>query len=137
MLFQCAQRSLRILAGIYQHECLLRLARSALGGAATKLSHLLPLLRGEFQLTVVPDDAWCSWLDGRERRRLAELRSGVRALNDLPGRLEGWGVAICNADFIDRAGRLEARRRWLRLAWSNEMMWTFSRGAGGARFSAY
>ncbi len=44
----------------------------ALGGAATKLSHLLPLLRGEFELTVVSNDA--GWLaDGRERRRLAEL----------------------------------------------------------------
>ncbi len=52
------------------------------------------------------------------------------SLNELPGRLEGWGVAICNADFISSGRAAEARRRGLRLAWSNEMMWTFREEQG-------
>ena len=96
----------------------------ALGGADTKLALVLPLLCGEFEVTVVPEDASCLG-DWTERRRLKALGVACALLNELPDRLDGWGVAICNAEFISSGQAAEARRRGLRLAWSNEMMWTF------------
>src|SRR5438046_578536 len=96
-----------------------------LGGADTKLDHLLPLLRTEFDLTVVPTDA--GWRrDVRGKRRLDDLRIPYATLTELPLRLEGWGVALCNGDFLASGIAVEARKRGLRLAWSNEMMWLFA-----------
>jgi glycosyltransferase involved in cell wall biosynthesis len=101
-----------------------------IGGADTKLAHLLPLLRSEFELTVVP---FCPiWkLDSAGYGRLRELKIPCALLSDLPERLSGWGVALCNGEFLSSGAASEARRRGLRLAWSNEMMCLFppERGA--------
>jgi len=100
-----------------------------LGGADTKLDHLLPLLRPEFDLTVVPTDA--GWRrDTAGRRKLDEMGIRYAALNELPERLDGWGVALCNGEFLASGIAVEARKRGLRLAWSNEMMWLFSQESG-------
>ena len=103
---------------------------SLIGGADTKLAHLLPLLRPEFDLTVVPPNP--IWLrDSAGQRRLEELDIPYVLLHQLPERLTGWGVALCNGEFLGSGAASEARRRGLRLAWSNEMMCLFpaERGA--------
>lgn len=100
-----------------------------IGGADTKLAHLLPLLRNEFDLTVVPTDA--SWFQDRKgKRRLEDLGIRCALLQELPLQLSGWGVALCNADFLVSGAASEVRRRGLRLAWSNEMMCLFPPESG-------
>jgi len=97
---------------------------SHVGGADTKFTHLLPLLAAEYEITVVPNDPkslasglWCNWLDG----------CGIKAalMTDLPERLEGWAVSLCNGLFLKGGMAAEMKRRGARIAWSNEMMWHF------------
>jgi glycosyltransferase involved in cell wall biosynthesis len=94
------------------------------GGASTKLAHLLRLLHQDFRLTVVPnteeemeDAFWRDWLSGL----------GMRCVRfeDLPRRLAGWGLALCNFEFLASPRWSDVQRRGLRLAWGNEMMWTY------------
>jgi hypothetical protein len=42
---------------------------------------------------------------------------------DLPPQLEGWAIALCVAEFCRSGWAAKVRRRGLKLAWSNEMMW--------------
>lgn len=94
-----------------------------LGGASTKLAHLLKLLGRHLDLVVVPNDpaelqdaAWVRYIH----------RCGARCLafEHLPRRLHGWGLVLCNFEFLTHPRWTEVRRRGLRMAWSNEMMWT-------------
>lgn len=98
---------------------------SAVGGADTKFTHLLGLLSPHFEITVVPNSAE-QW----RQPEWAEFvtRSGCRAalLEDLPDRLDGWAVSLCNAEFFKHGTVFELRRRGLRIAWSSEMMWHFT-----------
>ena len=95
---------------------------SGLGGADTKAGHLLRLLHGDFAWTLVPNDPGVLE-DAGMRRWLEGL--GVRAARweDLPGRLEGTGLGICNSWWLTHGRAIEARGRGLRLVWGNEMMW--------------
>src|SRR5687768_3834975 len=68
---------------------------SHVGGADTKFVHLLPLLAGEYDITVVPNDPgslqsaeWTAYLD--------ECGVKYALFEDLPGKLDGWAVALCN-----------------------------------------
>ena len=97
---------------------------SAVGGADTKLAHVLRLLGAHHDITVVPNqrsqleqEEWSAWV----------AACGCRAavLDDLPERLDGWAVSLCNAEFLKSGVLFEARRRGLRVAWSSEMMWHF------------
>jgi glycosyltransferase involved in cell wall biosynthesis len=102
----------------------------SIGGADTKLAHLLSLLRPEFDLTVVPS-APPRHLEPAGKRLLAELGIPCCSLRALPQRLSGWAVALCNNEFLTSGQACEARRRGLQIAWSNEMMCLFpaERGA--------
>lgn len=97
----------------------------AVGGAGTKVWHLLRLLRGEFAITVVPNEGEkCG--DGVWGPALAELGVEVRPWGRLPRRLSGWGVSLCNGFFL-RSGRAgKAKKRGLKIAWGSEMMWHHS-----------
>ena len=92
------------------------------GGADTKAAHLLKLLSGHLNFTVIPNDDrslgdsyWVPLLSGW----------GVRCatLESLPERLHGVGLALANHSFF--AGRIcsAARHRGLKIVWSSEMMW--------------
>ena len=95
---------------------------SNVGGADTKLAHLIRLLAGEYDLTVVPNSrerfAQGNWVEFLKR-------FGARAamLDDLPRRLKGWGLSLCNGAFFSDGIAAQAKARGLRLAWSSEMMW--------------
>ena len=101
------------------------------GGAATKITHLLRLLHRDLQITVVPPAP--EHLKSRELRGLLEP-FGIRAalFKDLPKRLEGVGLAICERDFFATGKAREAKERGLRLVWSNEMMFAFKGEAEAA-----
>jgi len=98
---------------------------SAVGGADTKCAALLRLLSPHFEITVVPNSA-----DQLKQPEWADFvsRCGCQAslLEDLPDRLDGWAVSLCNAEFFKQGLIFDLRRRGLRLAWSSEMMWHFT-----------
>jgi hypothetical protein len=97
---------------------------SAVGGADTKLAHLLRLLGSHHQITLVPNQrAQLDQPDWASRIAAAGCRAAL--LDDLPDRLDGWAVSLCNAEFLKSGVLFEARRRGLRVAWSSEMMWHF------------
>lgn len=106
---------------------------SQVGGADTKFVHLLPLLCQEAEVTVVPNTAervaepgWREWIES--------LGAKVTLQEQLPERLEGWAVALCNADFFSKGIWHEAQRRGLKIAWSSEMMWHFPAELGAVMF---
>ncbi len=93
-----------------------------LGGADTKLAHLLRLLHRHYRITVIPNDAerlaeeiWTRFLD-----RLGIAYSTLRAL---PRKLEGFGLALCNERFFTDGIAKRVRARGLQIVWSSEMMW--------------
>ena len=93
-----------------------------MGGADTKLAHLLWLLHQDYDITVVPNVRvqleqahWRAWL--------RELGVKAAVLEDLPHKLSGWGLSLCNGAFWGEGVGVEAHRRGLKIAWSNEMMW--------------
>ena len=97
---------------------------SSVGGADTKFVHLLPLLCRDFDITVVPNGP--EYLErGHWRDHLAGMGIRAVAMEELPERLEGWAVALCNGAFFERGIAREMKRRGARIAWSNEMMWHF------------
>ena len=100
-----------------------------IGGADTKLAHLLPLLRAEFNITVVAPTPHCG-SDAAGTHLLRSLSIPWAPLNELPPRLSGWGVALCHGEFFSSGAASEARRRGLQLAWSNEMMCLFPTESG-------
>lgn len=95
---------------------------SHVGGADTKLAHLLQLLHRDVEFTVVPN----------ERRHMdspywpAFLRKlGIRycLLDQLPRRLNGFALALSNQCFFSHRICHRAKDRGLRIIWSSEMMW--------------
>ena len=83
---------------------------SHLGGADTKLTHTLWLLHRDYDMTVVPNaraqleqTEWREWLHG--------LGIKTALLEELPAKLEGWGVSLCNGEFWAGGVGLRARAR--------------------------
>ena len=71
---------------------------SHLGGADTKFVHTVWLLHRDYDLTVVPNTReqleqtpWREWLHG--------LGVKTALLEDLPKKLSGWALSLCNGEF--------------------------------------
>lgn len=95
---------------------------SHVGGADTKLTHLLLLLHKEVNITVCPNDEcrlserfWCRFMD--------RLGIRIRMLNRLPQRLEGYALSLSNGRFFTDKIAHRAKDRGLKIIWSSEMMW--------------
>src|SRR5207248_7608405 len=95
-----------------------------LGGAATKLAHLIRLLHRDFTITVVLPSA--GFLKEKDFRKQVEP-FGIRGtqLKDLPQKLDGVGLSVCEQHFFAAGTAREAKARGLKLVWSNEMMFPF------------
>ncbi len=94
------------------------------GGASTKLFHLIRLLQRDYQITLVaPDIAVLK--DKEVRRCLEPYRIPCTLLKDLPKQLDGVALAICDKDFFVSGRAREIKARGLKVVWSNEMMWPF------------
>ena len=103
-----------------------------MGGAATKIRHLIYLLKPSFEITVVLNGP--RWLKDSEVRSFLRGQ-GVRysLLKDLPKQLEGVALVICEVDFFSTKQHEEVKRRGLKLIFSNEMMWEFKGEADAVR----
>src|SRR5947207_498559 len=92
------------------------------GGASTKIRHLIYLLKDVFQITVILNSS--AWLKNDEVTSFLKCQ-GVRycLLKDLPQQLHGIALVICELDFFSTRQHEEVKRRGLKLVFSNEMMW--------------
>ncbi|HUP79639.1 MAG TPA: glycosyltransferase [Pirellula sp.] len=95
---------------------------SDVGGADTKLAHLLLLLHEKCDITVVPNENR-HLHDKRWTRLLDSLHVKYSLLKDLPNQLSGWGLAMSNHFFFTMGFAEQAKQRGLRIVWSSEMMW--------------
>lgn len=94
------------------------------GGAATKILHLVRLLHRSFEITVVPSHISFR-KDKKIQRLLAELDVNFRMFNELPTVLNGIALAICELHFFSSGMARRVKERGLKIVWSNEMMWAF------------
>lgn len=102
------------------------------GGAATKIAHLIRLLHSDFAITLVPPvPAICR--DKEVRQFTEPFGVPCRTLKELPKKLEGAGLAVCEKDFFAAGTAREAKHRGLKLVWSNEMMFPFKGEAEAAK----
>jgi hypothetical protein len=95
---------------------------SFVGGADTKLAHLLPLLHREFDITAIPNDG------GRLKEKVwTDLmdRLGIRyvVLGQLGRKLNGIALSLCNPHFFTAGLARRAKERGLKVIWSSEMTW--------------
>ena len=95
---------------------------SPVGGAGTKVTHLLRLLHGDYEWIAVPNTE-AQFSDNKVRGWLRRLGVKAARWEALPPRLEGWGLCICNTWWLLEGRAVEAHARGLRLVWSSEMMW--------------
>jgi glycosyltransferase involved in cell wall biosynthesis len=93
------------------------------GGADTKADHLFRLLCADFDITVVPNLRW--QLEQRDWTSYFD-HLGIRYLarEDLPSRLEGVALSLCNDTFFTDGICEDAKSRGLKTVWSAEMAWS-------------
>lgn len=95
---------------------------SFLGGADTKMAHLLRLLHRHRRITLIP-----TYPDQLEEkvwtRELDKLGVAYLSIDQLPHRLHGIGLALCNSAFFKDGIAKRAKDLGLKVIWSSEMMW--------------
>jgi glycosyltransferase involved in cell wall biosynthesis len=95
---------------------------SHLGGADTKLAHLLRLLHKDVEFTVVPNEK--HHLDGPFWPNfLKNLGIHCCLLDQLPHRRDGFALSLSNQCFFTHHICHRAKDRGLKVVWSSEMMW--------------
>jgi hypothetical protein len=95
---------------------------SFLGGADTKVAHLLRLLHDRVDLTCIPNDER-HLHDETWTRALDDLAVRYSTLDALPTKLDGVALAICNDVFFTGGLAGRAKERGLKVVWSSGMMW--------------
>jgi glycosyltransferase involved in cell wall biosynthesis len=95
-----------------------------LGGASTKIAHLIKLLHHDYRVTIVAPEI--AALQDKYIKNLA-LGYGVACVlrKELPQRLDGVALAICEPNVFRSGAASDLRTRGLRFVWSNEMMFPF------------
>lgn len=95
-----------------------------LGGAGTKIMDLIELLKGSFEIRVIlplvsqlRDKSCCNLVKA--------LGAHPLTLTELPARLEGVVLSICEPHFFVRGDAQKLREKGLKIVWSNEMMYPF------------
>jgi glycosyltransferase involved in cell wall biosynthesis len=102
------------------------------GGASTKVAHLIPLLHENFNITVVaPDIAVCK--DKEVRKILEPYNIPCFLPKDLPARLDGVALGVCDRHFFTSGRARQLKARGAKVVWSNEMMWPFQGEAEAAK----
>ncbi len=102
-----------------------------IGGASTKIRHLLVLLRDVYDITVVMLDQ--TWLKNKDIQRFCQKQgASVSLLKHLPSRCSGTALVVCEPDVFITGGAAAIKRRGLKLVFSNDMMWEFKGEASAA-----
>ena len=95
-----------------------------IGGAATKIRHLLYLLHNEFDITVVLNSA--HWLhDSAVTSFLKRLNIPYYERRHLELARGAIALVICEIDFFLSGWAKRLKEAGVRVVWSNEMMWEF------------
>lgn len=95
-----------------------------IGGAATKIRHLLSLLHQNLEMIVVlPKASWRK--DKHLIRFLKELAIPHRLVCELPRHASGVVLAICEPQFFSSGVAQRLKEKGLRIVWMNAMMWAF------------
>lgn len=93
-----------------------------IGGADTKLAHLLLLLHKHAKITVVPNFSEqlneVKWAD-----YLKQLGIDSKRWDELPTRMNGFAIALSNQCFFTHSICRRAKESGLKVVWSSEMMW--------------
>ncbi len=95
---------------------------SFVGGADTKLAHLLVLLCDHCNITVVPNESR-HLRDGTWEKFLASRGIKYALISDLPARLTGIALSMSNECFFTHRIAHRAKEKGLTVIWSSEMMW--------------
>src|SRR6185437_1702190 len=95
---------------------------SFLGGADTKLAHLLLLLHRDFAITVVPNDSYHEAEKGWVKF-LGDLGVRYCLIEHLPEKMDGIALSLSNHRFFTDRIAHRAREKGLKIIWSSEMMW--------------
>jgi len=102
------------------------------GGAGTKLWHLIELLKNDFNIRLILDK-----VKSRKKHLKVAQKLDVKCclIKELPAQAEGTVLAVCEERFfVD--GRIEAlKERGLNIVWSNEMMFPFKGEESAVRAS--
>lgn len=94
------------------------------GGASTKIAHLIRLLHRDFKITLVAP--FIEVLKDKHVRRILEPYGiPCTLVKDLAKRLEGVALGVCDREFFSSGRARELKSRGLKVVWSNEMMWPF------------
>jgi hypothetical protein len=95
-----------------------------IGGASTKIRHLVYLLKDVFKLTVVLNDPF--WLKNKDVTCfLDRLKVSYCLYKDVKDNLNGLALVICEPDIFISGRAKMLKDRGLKLIFSNEMMWEF------------
>ena len=104
----------------------------SVGGAATKVAHLIKLLHKDFAITLVPPEPSLCKL-ASVRRRIEPFEVPCIMLKDIPSNTGAVCLAVCDRQFFVKKRPLELKKRGLKVIWSNEMMWAFEGEEESAR----
>lgn len=102
-----------------------------MGGASTKILHLIGLLHQEFSITVVAPEIWVQ-KDKDVKRALGPQGISCIRIQDLPNKTDAVVLGICDRDFFSAGRALKFKQRGFRVVWSNEMMFPFKGEAEAA-----
>lgn len=95
---------------------------SFLGGADTKVAHLIDLLHEDYDITVIPNDPnrlteqfWVDYI----------LKYGAHccSVNSLPSKIDGISLSLCNPHLFKDGIIDKINERGTKLIWSTEMVW--------------
>lgn len=93
-----------------------------MGGADTKLAHLLLLLHKHVSFTVVPNVS-AQLKETKWRQFLHGLGIRTALIGQLPTRQSGYALALSNQCFFTHGIARRAKECGLKVVWSSEMMW--------------
>jgi glycosyltransferase involved in cell wall biosynthesis len=96
----------------------------AIGGAATKISHLIRLLHNDFEIKLVAMEPWVQ-KDRTVRRVLEPFGILCLLAKSIPRGTGASALAICDKHFFVSGRARQLKELGLRVVWSNEMMWPF------------
>ncbi len=94
------------------------------GGAATKIRHLILLLNEHVNVIVILPKGR-SRKDRQLRQFLGAINVPLCVLQDLPAKATGTVLAVCEPQFFSGGVARNLKEKGLRIIWANEMMWAF------------